>query len=162
MKRYGRVYNPFSGYDIYPDVNGRYVKYEDVVQLDTTFKELCKLIADVKANFPDVPTISPMAPLKIGDAYNVKKYVEDLKIENEQLDAEVTHLREYTDYLVSFSKLPCLPKDLDNLREANLKFAEENERLKGEILGWKNKWECAVELASIAENKLEAIREYLD
>lgn len=180
MKRYGRVYNPFSGYDIYPDDDGKYVKYQDVEQLEKDFKELCDLVADVKANFPDVPTISSIEPLKIGDAYKVKEYVENLISECDELDGEVTYLREYTDHLVSFSKLPCLPKDLENLREANLKFVEENislrlqneinleiycseiERLEGEISGWKNKWECALELAAIAENKLEAIREYLN
>jgi len=43
------------------------------------------------------------------------------------------YLSEYCDHLVSFSKLPCLPKDLENLREANAFFATENQQLKDEI-----------------------------
>ena len=36
----------------------------------------------------------------------------------------------YCDHLVAFSKLACLPKDLENLRAANLKFATENAELR--------------------------------
>jgi len=43
------------------------------------------------------------------------------------------YLSDYCDHLVSFSKLPCLPKDLENLREANAFFATENQQLKDEI-----------------------------
>jgi hypothetical protein len=50
-----------------------------------------------------------------------------------KLEDEVKHLHEYTDHLVSFSKLPCLPKDLDNLRSANASLAVENARLKDEL-----------------------------
>ena len=39
-------------------------------------------------------------------------------------------LLEYCDHLVAFSKLACLPKDLENLRDANLKFATENAELR--------------------------------
>lgn len=39
-------------------------------------------------------------------------------------------LLDYCDHLVAFSKLACLPKDLENLRAANLKFATENAELK--------------------------------
>lgn len=39
-------------------------------------------------------------------------------------------LHEYTERLISFSKLPCLPADLDNLRKANTEFAVENQQLK--------------------------------
>lgn len=42
-------------------------------------------------------------------------------------------LSEYTDRLVELGKLPCLPKDLENLRTANLALAEENVRLKREV-----------------------------
>jgi hypothetical protein len=38
---------------------------------------------------------------------------------------EVEHLRAYTDHLVEFSRLPCLPKDLEVLREANANFAND-------------------------------------
>jgi hypothetical protein len=51
----------------------------------------------------------------------------------EELQKEVDHLKVYTDHLVSFSKLPCLPKDLENLREVNLKIFQENEKLKKEL-----------------------------
>lgn len=37
---------------------------------------------------------------------------------------------EYADRLVVLSDLPCLPKDLENLRNANAAFAEENFQLK--------------------------------
>ena len=43
-------------------------------------------------------------------------------------------LLEYCDHLVAFSKLACLPKDLENLRDANLKFATENEELRKQLL----------------------------
>jgi hypothetical protein len=36
---------------------------------------------------------------------------------------------DYADRLVALSDLPCLPKDLENLRNANAAFAEENHRL---------------------------------
>ena len=39
-------------------------------------------------------------------------------------------LLDYCDHLVAFSKLACLPKDLENLRAANLKFATENAELR--------------------------------
>ena len=35
----------------------------------------------------------------------------------------------YADRLVEFANLPCLPKDLDNLREANARLAAENHDL---------------------------------
>lgn len=68
------------------------------------------------------------------------------------------HLSDYCDRLVEMGKLPCLPKDLENLRNANTKFAQENQRLQDEVFdlraeidGWVNKWECAVDLAAQAE-----------
>lgn len=45
----------------------------------------------------------------------------------EELEKELEESRKYADKLVNF--LPCLPADVDNLREANLHFAMENERL---------------------------------
>ena len=39
------------------------------------------------------------------------------------------HLSDYCDRLVEVGKLPCLPKDLENLRDANTKFAQENHDL---------------------------------
>lgn len=76
------------------------------------------------------------------------------------------HLSDYCDRLVEVSKLPCLPKDLENLREANAKFAQENhelqvlvEDLKGEIKGWENKWKCAIEMAAKAEIERDRYQE---
>lgn len=43
------------------------------------------------------------------------------------------HLSDYCDHLVEFSKLPCLPKDLEVLRDANASFAEENDSLRNQI-----------------------------
>ena len=53
--------------------------------------------------------------------------------------AERDHLSEYTDHLVSFSKMPCLPKDLENLREANAKLAEEAEYYRKKYMYVQNK-----------------------
>jgi len=39
-------------------------------------------------------------------------------------------MSDYADRLVEFGNLPCLPKDLENLREANLALATENHKLK--------------------------------
>lgn len=47
--------------------------------------------------------------------------------------SDYKYLSDYCDHLVSFSKLPCLPKDLENLRESNTFFAIENQKLKDEI-----------------------------
>jgi hypothetical protein len=67
-------------------------------------------------------------------------------------------LSDYCDRLVEVGKLPCLPKDLENLRNANTQFAQENQRLQDEVFdlraeidGWVNEWECAVDLAAQAE-----------
>jgi hypothetical protein len=76
------------------------------------------------------------------------------------------HLSDYCDRLVEVSKLPCLPKDLENLRAANTAFAQENhelqvlvEDLKGEIKGWENKWKCAIEMAAKAEIERDRYQE---
>lgn len=75
------------------------------------------------------------------------------------------HLSDYCDRLVEIGKLPCLPKDLENLRNANVQFATENEELKqemqaldiaiqymdNELKGMENKWKVAVEMAAQAE-----------
>jgi predicted RNase H-like nuclease (RuvC/YqgF family) len=72
--------------------------------------------------------------------------------------SDYKHLSEYCDHLVEFSKLPCLPKDLQVLRTANHDFAIENadlqntvEDLKGQIEGWENKWKAAVDMAARAQ-----------
>lgn len=47
-------------------------------------------------------------------------------------------MSDYADKLVEFGNLPCLPKDLKNLREANLQLAMENQALKEAIADLKN------------------------
>ncbi len=42
------------------------------------------------------------------------------------------HLSDYCDHLVMFSKLPCLPKDLENLRNSNASMADQINRLTAE------------------------------
>ena len=75
------------------------------------------------------------------------------------------HLSDYCDRLVEIGKLPCLPKDLENLRNANTSFAQENHDLRNtifdlrnEIEAWKNKWKCAVEMAAKAENERDVLK----
>lgn len=48
----------------------------------------------------------------------------------ERLKTEVQEAEAYADRLVQHIDMVCLPKDLENLREANGSFAEENEMLK--------------------------------
>jgi regulator of replication initiation timing len=74
------------------------------------------------------------------------------------------HLSDYCDRLVEVGKLPCLPKDLEVLRNANHDFAIENadlqntiEDLKGQLEGMENKWKCAVDMAAKAENERDAL-----
>lgn len=38
---------------------------------------------------------------------------------------DYAYLSDYCDRLVEVGRLPCLPKDLENLREANAKFVQE-------------------------------------
>lgn len=78
------------------------------------------------------------------------------------------HLSDYCDRLVEIGKLPCLPKDLENLRKANTKFAQENHELQehvlnlcAEIEGWKNKWECAVQMAANADVEQSTLKKEL-
>lgn len=47
--------------------------------------------------------------------------------------SDYKELSEYADSLVEFSKIPCLPKDLENLRNANASFAQENSLLQARI-----------------------------
>ena len=63
--------------------------------------------------------------------------------------------REYADKLVDHKDMVCLPKDLEVLREANLGLAVELNEAQNEILGWKNKWDCAIDMAARAENALD-------
>jgi hypothetical protein len=83
------------------------------------------------------------------------------------------YLSDYCDRLVEVGKLPCLPKDLENLRNANTQFTIENEDLKfknqalkiaiqdysNELEGMENKWECAIDMAAQSElAKEEALK----
>jgi hypothetical protein len=45
-----------------------------------------------------------------------------------------------------------LPKDVEVLRTANLGLATELNDAQNEIIGWRNKWDCAIEMAARAEN----------
>jgi hypothetical protein len=47
--------------------------------------------------------------------------------------SDYEELSKYADSLVEFEKIPCLPKDLENLRSANSAFAIENHILKEKI-----------------------------
>jgi len=47
--------------------------------------------------------------------------------------SDYEELSDYADSLVKFSKIPCLPKDLENLRDANASFAQENGLLQARI-----------------------------
>jgi hypothetical protein len=47
--------------------------------------------------------------------------------------SDYEELSKYADSLVEFGTLPCLPKDLENLRSANSAFATENHSLKERI-----------------------------
>ena len=63
--------------------------------------------------------------------------------------------REYADKLVAHKDMVCLPKDLEVLREANLGLAVELNEAQNEIIGWKNKWDCAIDMTARAENALD-------
>ena len=47
--------------------------------------------------------------------------------------SDYEELSDYADSLVKFSKISCLPKDLENLRSANASFAQENCLLQARI-----------------------------
>lgn len=53
--------------------------------------------------------------------------------------SDYKEMSDYADRLVEFSKIPCLPKDLENLRDANSKFAIENQALKERIMELESK-----------------------
>jgi hypothetical protein len=158
------------------DNSGDWVKYSDFLKLNNMFEndihEYRYLLEDMldyykvggysrKGKHPTPTELAHMLGNAI-ESYIVSELEGLENSENsEELLEEVKHLRDYTDHLVQFSKLPCLPKDLENLRVANGQLAEENHRLKNEISGWENKWDCAIQMAAESENKLECIRQYL-
>ena len=57
-----------------------------------------------------------------------REIIDDLQLEVKQLSAALTESRRYADRLIDH--IPYLPADMDNLREANLKFYIELEELK--------------------------------
>lgn len=78
------------------------------------------------------------------------------------------YLSDYCDHLVSFSKLPCLPKDLELLREANSALATEVEVGKAKILKMQEAHEESCKLIKYysgrlkaRENELAAIRKII-
>lgn len=53
--------------------------------------------------------------------------------ENERLKEQVLDWMNYADKLVAHKEMVCLPKDLENLRQANEHFAQENFELKEKL-----------------------------
>jgi len=53
--------------------------------------------------------------------------------ENVELKKELDWYKNYADRLVEHKDMVCLPADLKNLRESNLKLATENEELKKQV-----------------------------
>jgi hypothetical protein len=53
--------------------------------------------------------------------------------ENVELQKQLDWYKDYADRLVKHKDMVCLPADLKNLRESNLKLATENEELKKQV-----------------------------
>jgi predicted RNase H-like nuclease (RuvC/YqgF family) len=53
--------------------------------------------------------------------------------ENVELQKQLDWYKDYADRLVKHKDMVCLPADLKNLRESNLKLATENEELKKRV-----------------------------
>jgi hypothetical protein len=53
--------------------------------------------------------------------------------DNVQLKKDLAWYKDYADRLVEHKDMVCLPADLKNLRESNLKLATENEELKKKV-----------------------------
>ena len=53
--------------------------------------------------------------------------------ENEELKKDLVDLMNYADKLAAHKDMVCLPKDLENLRQANEHFAQENYELKQKL-----------------------------
>lgn len=93
---------------------------------------------------------------------------------------DYAHLSEYCDHLIQFSKLPCLPKDLEVLRNANVAFATENQKLQQEneemakkitqlrgdlhaALKMRDKWFCKwKEVSKNCGDKIDKIKVFID
>jgi len=51
----------------------------------------------------------------------------------EELEIQLKEAQDYADKLIEHKDMICLPKDLENLREANTHFAQENFELKQKL-----------------------------
>jgi len=114
-------------------------KYLDLLENTDTLHEFQNLLIEMMDYYKiggfnvdsekDIPTANEFGNM-LRNA--IEEYVDE-QIEHcddgstveESLLEEVEHLRAYTDHLVQFNKLPCLPKDLEILREANANFAND-------------------------------------
>ena len=73
----------------------------------------------------------------------------------DQARKERDEAREYADTLAQGLPDGMLPKDVEVLRTANLGLATELNDAQNEIIGLKNKWDCAIEMAARAECNLD-------
>jgi len=62
-----------------------------------------------------------------------QEYTNQLENEIKELKKELDWYKDYADRLVEHKDMVCLPADLKNLRESNLKLATENEELKKQV-----------------------------
>lgn len=59
-------------------------------------------------------------------------------VHSEELEKALKEAHDYADRLVQHKNMVCLPKDLENLREANAGFAAENAQLKEKLKSMKH------------------------
>jgi hypothetical protein len=114
-------------------------QYLDLVENTDTLHEFQNLLTEMMDYYKiggfnvdsekDIPTANEFGNmLRNAIEEYIDKQLEDYNdgsTVEESLLEEVEHLRAYTDHLVEFSRLPCLPKDLEVLREANANFAND-------------------------------------
>jgi len=62
-----------------------------------------------------------------------QEYTNQLENEIKELKKQLDWYKNYADRLVEHKDMVCLPADLKNLRESNLKLATENEELKKRV-----------------------------
>ena len=62
-----------------------------------------------------------------------QEYTNQLENEIKELKKELDWYKDYADRLVEHKDMVCLPADLKNLRETNLKLATENQELKKQV-----------------------------
>ena len=78
------------------------------------------LIASMRILAEDIQSEDGVANSAIAEAAN----------RLEELEEQLKEAQDYADKLVEHKDMVCLPKDLENLREANSYFATENHMLK--------------------------------